>query len=271
MKVKPVDILMITYNRAQYTRHSLQRLLDTATDSTRIWVWHNGTDGDTLEVVRSFEGHARLHRIHHSPENLKLTEPTNWFWRESDGEYVGKVDDDCVVPERWVETLVDAHESNPELGVIGCWHFMPEDTTEEQLAPKVVSMDGHQIVRNCWIGGSGYIMKRAAQTAQGSLRDGQSWPQYVLELSAKGWVNGWYYPFLYQEHMDDPRSQHTLFKTDADVRRMAGLTARQRGITTVRSILDRQQIAVQEILNSSMDPRHYVGWRARIRRRIFGK
>jgi glycosyltransferase involved in cell wall biosynthesis len=258
------DILMITHNRPQYTRLSLERLLATGDDSCRMWVWHNGGDSETLEVVRSFEKHPRLYRIHHSPENLKLTEPTNWFWRESDGEFVGKVDDDCIVPDGWIETLVAAHEANAELGVVGCWHFMPEDTTEEQVAPKVVRLNGLRLFRNCWIGGSGYIMKRAAQAGQGPLRQGQSWPQYVLELSARGWINGWYYPFLYQEHMDDPRSQYTLFKSDEDVRQMAGLTAKQRGITTLASLLARQQVAVQEILDACTDPKQFVGWRRRI-------
>lgn len=34
------DVLMITYNRAEYTRRALARLLDTADETMRIWVWH---------------------------------------------------------------------------------------------------------------------------------------------------------------------------------------------------------------------------------------
>lgn len=256
-----LDILMITYNRPLYTEKSLRRLLESAREDTRVWVWHNGMDRETLQVVESFKEHPRFYRLHHSQENKKLNEPTNWLWRESDGEYLGKVDDDCLVSDVWLDVLESAHAANSGLGVAGCWHFLPEDLSNEDVVGKVVQLEEHRLLRNCWIGGSGYLMKRRAQEQLGFLREGQSWPQYVLELSARGWVNGWYYPFIYQEHMDDPRSPNTLFRSDEDVYRMAGLTARQRGITTVQALLERQQVAVNEIINSSLDPRQYVSWR----------
>lgn len=260
---RTADILMITYNRPSYTQQSLKRLLDTCDASARVWVWHNGMDTKTLEVVHSFTGHPRMYRFYHSEENVKLLEPTNWLWRESEGEYLGKVDDDCLVPSGWAETLVAAHEENAKLGVIGCWHFMPEDVDHSEVQERIMAFAEHQLLRNCWIGGSGYLMKRCAQERQGFLKEGQSWPNYVLNLSARGWINGWYYPFLYQEHMDDPRSANTRLRTDSDVLNLSGLTARQRGVVSVDDLIARQREAVREILTSSLDPRDYIGWRAR--------
>ena len=49
-----IDILMITYNRPEYTRLSLERLLATCDESMRVWVWHNGTDEETLPEYLQF-------------------------------------------------------------------------------------------------------------------------------------------------------------------------------------------------------------------------
>jgi hypothetical protein len=261
-----VDVLMITYNRPQYTRLSLQRLLDTAPEDARIWVWHNGTDEETLDVVRSHVGHPRFHQFHQSRENVKLTEPTNWLWRESSGGLLGKVDDDCLVPHGWIEVFRNAHEANPELGVIGCWHFFPGDAAEADLKYRIVDLKGHSLLRNCWIGGSGYLLKRSAQAQQGLLAKGKGWSHYVIRLSARGWLNGWYYPFLYQDHMDDPRSPHTQFKTDEDVRQKVGLTSRGLGVTTIEEALRVQEEGLREILTSSLNPHDYVGLRAKVKR-----
>jgi glycosyltransferase involved in cell wall biosynthesis len=61
----------------------------------RVWVWHNGTDEETLEIVQSFRDHPSFFKFHHSIENKKLNEPTNWLWTHAKGDFLSKVDDDC--------------------------------------------------------------------------------------------------------------------------------------------------------------------------------
>ena len=99
MRDEGIDVLMITYNRPAYTRLALSELLARSDDSMRVWLWHNGEDAETLEVVREFEEHPRVYRSYHSKENLGLTGPTNWLFENAKGAYISKVDDDCVVPE----------------------------------------------------------------------------------------------------------------------------------------------------------------------------
>src|SRR5688500_2847859 len=108
-----VDILMITYNRPRYTQLSLTRLLETCDESMRVCLWHNGEHSETLEVAKSLANHPRVHEFHHSHVNVRLREPTNWFWQHANGNYLGKVDDDCLVPTGWAQTLRTAHEAEP--------------------------------------------------------------------------------------------------------------------------------------------------------------
>ena len=89
-----IDILMITFNRPDYTKISLKRLLDTCDDSMRVWVWHNGMDQETLDIVLSMKEHPNFYRFYHSKENKKLTIPTNWLWENSTASFLTKVDDE---------------------------------------------------------------------------------------------------------------------------------------------------------------------------------
>ena len=93
----------------------------------RVWIWHNGEHEETLALVRGFLSHPRVFQFHHSPDNKGLNEPTKWLWRRAEGDYLSKVDDDCMVPRGWPRILRQAHEDVPEFGVIACWHFPPEE------------------------------------------------------------------------------------------------------------------------------------------------
>src|ERR1700759_1061674 len=151
-----IDILMITYNRPEYTRMALSRLLETCDEQMRVWLWHNGMHAETLAVAKEYSTHPRVHKFHHSEQNTRLTTPTNWLWKEGDAPFVCKVDDDCLMPDNWGDILRAAHADNPKFGAIGCWRFPEQDTVMDIASKKIQTFaGGHQIMRNCWVEGSG--------------------------------------------------------------------------------------------------------------------
>jgi glycosyltransferase involved in cell wall biosynthesis len=265
MSSEHVDLLMITHRRPEYTRLALTRLLAGCDDSMRVWIWHNGSDAETLSEVESLAAHPRVARLHHSPENKKLWEPTNWFWQNATGDYVGKVDDDCLVPEGWASTLRRAHRDVAQLGVIGCWHFRADDFVFDVAAERIQAFGEHRIVRNIWIGGSGYLMKRELLEDNGVLRRGESFTSYCVRSARLGWINGWYFPLLLQDHMDDPRSEHSQLRSDDDLRKWLPLSAERNGVTSLaewEAQLKRSALIVQ---TASLDVTVYAGWRQRVR------
>jgi glycosyltransferase involved in cell wall biosynthesis len=260
------DILMITYNREDYTRMALTRLLETCDESMRVWVWHNGDHQGTLDVVRGLSGHPRFHRLHHSKENKRLREPTNWFWTESDGDYVSKIDDDCLEEDGWGLKLRSALEANPKLGVIGCWRFYDEDYVPELAGKKIRPLNGgSRLMENCWVQGSGYVMRRACIDQLGILRENESFPAYCIRAALAGWQNGWYFPFLHEEHMDDPRSPLCAIKTDEEFMAQRPLSAINDNVTTLGEWAARVKYMARAVQEASTDPRNYTGWRKRLR------
>ncbi len=83
--------------------------------------------------------HPNFYRLEISPENKRLREPTNWFWEHSDGEFVSKVDDDCLLSDGWAQKLIAAHRDARELGIVGSWRFYDEDFDE----PLAAAQDPH--------------------------------------------------------------------------------------------------------------------------------
>ncbi|MFQ5653451.1 MAG: glycosyltransferase family A protein [Planctomycetota bacterium] len=267
-----IDLLMITHNRPEYTRLSLTRLLDSCDETMRVWLWQNGDHEETLEIARSLSHHPRVHAFHHSPENRLLSEPTNWLWENARGDYLSKVDDDCLLPDGWGATLRACHEQIPELGVVGCWRFQDEDFVPELAQRKLREYPGgHTLLRNFWVEGSGYLLKRACVEEAGLLKEGQSFTSYCIDLALGGWIHGWYYPFIPQEHMDDPRAPHSGLKDDADLIRLLPLSARRNGVTTLAEWEAQLRRSARLVQEASIDPRDYRGWRKtarRMRRRI---
>lgn len=261
-----IDILMITFNRPEYVRLSLSHLLSTCPPDARVWLWHNGTDEPTLDVVEQLRRHPTVHRFHHSPENVGLASPTNWLWAESTGDYLSKVDDDCLPDVRWLTTLRTAHQDVAEFGVIGCWRFPDEDVDQRLVAAKLARYPGgHQLMRNHWVQGSGYLAKREVVDKVGPIPDNGSFTSWCLSAARLGYVNGWYYPFIPEDHMDDPRSPNTIYHTDAEFLARRPLSAKATGATTIAEWVEQMRHSARVVQAASLDLREYQGWRQRRR------
>lgn len=263
-----VDLLMITYNRPHYVRLSLPRLLETCREHDRVWVWHNGTDEQTLEAVRACENHPNFKTLHHSEENRKLRDPTNWFWSQADAPFLGKVDDDCLMSDGWIERIMKILHASDKAGMLSCWPFLASDIDEKLVAKKTVMLGGEPVLKNPWVGGAGYIMKRACQEGNGMLGPDEGFTSYCMRLARAGWTIGWPLPVIEMDHMDDPRSPNTVFKTDADVLAHRGLTAQWRGIETVAQMTERVKVAALELQTCSANWRSHTGVRAKVRRAV---
>jgi len=264
MKIK---ILMITFNRPNYVKLSLTRLCDTIPENTKIVIWDNASARETVDVIKQFEGHPKIERIIYNKTNEKLRGPTNWFWENSnDADLLSKVDDDCLVPQNWCEILGQAHIDIPEAGILGCWRFLPEDFNYEIAKKKIESFGKHKIMRNCWVEGSGYLMKRTVLDKVAYLNTEESFTTYCIRAAAKGFINGWYYPFLYQEHMDDPRAKHTGIRSEADFRRLLPLSAKKFNIHNKEEWVERLRKSAQKLQEYSIDPDDFIGFRAKIKK-----
>ena len=257
-----IDVLMITYNRSEYVARSLPALLDDCDERARVWIWHNGEDQATLEVVQGLLGHPRVVEFHHSAENLGLRAPTNWLWQHARGAFVSKVDDDCLLEAGWTRRLADAHVANPSFGVVAASRILDEEFQPALANRKIRDFEGgHSLLQNLWVQGSGYLMKRQCVDELGPLRPKQTFTQYCIALAQRGYINGWYFPLIHEDHMDDPRSPYTLLRSDEDLQRFGPLSARRNGAGTLKEWDDQLRRSAELLQRASLDTKRYSGWR----------
>jgi Glycosyl transferase family 2 len=230
---RPVDLLVITHDRSAYLERTLRTLLADPADF-RLYFWDNASSDGAADLVAAIDD-PRVVEKHFSTENVMQEIPTRWFLEAAGSDVIGKVDDDTLVPEGWTERIAPALREEDRLGMIGCWTFMPEDFTRNEAVAlgKVITVGRHQVLRDIAIGGTGFLVRRETAARYLSGRShGRAFPIDRIRMTRDGLISGWYYPLLFAEHMDDPRSEFCLMKTPEDMGETAALTARARGIDT---------------------------------------
>ena len=207
-----IDLLFITYNRLHYTKLALSSLLADPSEQFSLTIWDNGSSDGTVEYLQTQVTDMRVKDIVFSKENVGQTVALNTIWSRSKCDLLGKLDNDCIVSAGWTRPLARAHQDIANLGVVACWHFFPEDFQYVKAKHKIQRFGPHQILRHPWTCGTGLLIKRETFERFGSFRRTAT-TDYWLNLACAGLVNGFYFPLVYQEHMDDPRSRHNALRS----------------------------------------------------------
>lgn len=253
---------MVTRNRPQPTRVSLESLLNNRGVTVRVWLWHQGGCDETRRAVESLLGHPAIRDYHHHAGSAAPSEPLNWFWKQADAELLGQVAATSRVAHDWARRLAQVHRGESSLGVLASWPFRPDDYQPRIASRKLVPLgDGLELLPNCWIGGSSYLMKRNCLFGQGMPRPRECFDAYCLRLAREGWRIGWPVPLILEERSDDPANPSSWVRSDDDLLACEVPTpAWPRGRTVVQ--WEQQWRAwARRAQRASADPRWYLGWR----------
>ncbi|MEX1010757.1 MAG: glycosyltransferase [Balneolaceae bacterium] len=115
-------IAICTWNRAGYLADTLRDLgRQTApTDRFEVLVVDNNSSDSTGEVTRDFiSSHPGHHVRYVTEEKQGLSHARNCAWREAKADAVVYIDDDVILPETYVETLLRYLETRPAVRAAG--------------------------------------------------------------------------------------------------------------------------------------------------------
>jgi len=258
-----IDLIFIAYNRLPYVKLTLPTLLKDPTEEFSLTIWDNGSTDGTREYLSSMDD-PRIIRKVFPDGNAYLHGAVNNLVRNSSADLIGIVFDDILVTPGWTRTLAQAHADVPEFGMIGSWHFPPEDFDYELAKHKIQNFGRHQVLRHPWTGVGGGLVKVKTMRECGPLESSRT-TDYWIRMALRGYINGYYFPLIYADHMDDPRSPHTLLKSDEDFQRHAPTTARCHGVSSLDNWVQFLRQDALFIQTASADPRQYIGWRAKFR------
>ena len=210
-------VLMVTYNRLDYTKLAVDALLASDHPLLDIVIWDNASTDGTREWLAEQFLHDERVALVLSNRNTGCTHPMNVVWGTVRTPLVAKVDNDTLVPPHLLSELSHLLSESSQLGVVSGCHYRSDDMQELDQ----VNSDGEQrILRRPHVGGCAVMMRRKVFTQFGPivcqrlssetpyLESG--WTDYQHRLTQAGYLNGYPLPLIYVDHMEDIRSEHCL-------------------------------------------------------------
>ncbi|WP_136467656.1 glycosyltransferase family 2 protein [Flagellimonas onchidii] len=147
-KQKPlVSIITINYNESEVTLEMLQSLKGLSYPNVEIIVVDNASPNDNPDVIKEQFPEVCLIK---SKENLGFAGGNNLGVKASKGEYLLFINNDTIVPERFIEPLVETLQKDETIGMVSPkikFHWNPELIQYAGYTPM-----NHWTIRNSSIG-----------------------------------------------------------------------------------------------------------------------
>jgi len=204
-----VIFLMLTFNRLKYTKESLDALLYNKYPFHLVIHDNGSTEAGMIDYLREMkEKEPRIIDIIFSRENLGLSIPTNDFWKNYMYRYLylGKIDNDTLVPEDGVERLVDIMDHCPEVAICHGHHWFDDNFNPKRLK----NINGRLLLKARWGGGCFYLIRSSIihkfgyiPTCYGKMG---GWTEYQIKLRRRGKKIVYAYPLVKVKHLGDIRS-----------------------------------------------------------------
>ena len=258
-----IDLIFISCNRLEYTKLALPSLLADPTEEFTLTIWDNCSKDGTQEYLSSVED-PRITRRIYAKENVGLRGAVNDLFVKSSADLVGIIPNDIQFVPGWTRPLAKAHADIPELGMVGCWHLGREFFDESRALNKIQKFGCHQILRHPWTGGGAGLVKLKTVRDCGLLESNGT-TSYWKRMALKGYVNGYYFPPIYVEHMDYPWSEHFAFSGKFDQWAKTCRWVQCHNFRTVEDAKAWHRIVVQNILDDPWEAKYYIGWRRKLR------
>jgi len=159
-----IPLLYTTFNRLEYTKRTLPRLIE-STPEADIYVWDNGSTDGTQDYLKGFEVSDRFH-IDFNDRNIGIANAMNWFFNQTkEHEYVAKVDNDTMVSDGWLPKMIEAAKIGQVDILQAKHHFIIaryKNWNEMENDQRIENLNGcGKIVHYPFVGGSGIIIRRA--------------------------------------------------------------------------------------------------------------
>lgn len=194
---KTIDVVVCVYNALEYVKNCLQSvLMNSPRDRTHIYLVNDGSDEATSNYLRQIAEQHNVVTLIESKQNRGYTRSANIGLRASTADYVVLLNSDTIVPEHWLDRLIECGESDERIGIVGPlsnaasyqsvpdirtaqgdWavNQLPDSVTIDDMAAKVRELSERAFPRAYFINGSCYTIKRKVIEAIG-LFDEQAFP-----------------------------------------------------------------------------------------------
>lgn len=118
--MKPLTIIVITYNRLEYTRRTINSLIATA-PTAKIIIYDNAsTDEGVIQAIKDY-GMTQDVTVIFGEKNLGWAGAVNEAMKDVDTEFVLISNNDVEYHNGWYNELLSLYEKYPQVGIMGVW------------------------------------------------------------------------------------------------------------------------------------------------------
>jgi len=189
--MKKVALLLLTYNRLEYTKLMLEQLWrNTPLGLYDLTIVDNPSPrDDTRKYLIDVCKDKPDIRLILNEKNEGLSPPTNRFWRESKDKYefLGKVDNDTLVPKGWLEEFLRTMDKLPQLVMISAIHFWD---WKPDMPLQIIN--GIRLYFPSHTGGCCYLMRSSVIDKVGYLNEHDGcifgWTLYQNQIRKRGFL-----------------------------------------------------------------------------------
>ena len=135
----PVPILIYSYNKASLLKATLESVCTSEIGESDIIVLLNGCSDGSHDVVQQAQATYPNCSIEllDIPINMGAPAARNYLLdhvrKTREFNYLAYLDDDVTMPANWLQSLVTAMDSDPQIGAVGCRILTPGENIQQYL------------------------------------------------------------------------------------------------------------------------------------------
>jgi GT2 family glycosyltransferase len=204
-----VVFLILTFNRLQYTKETLESLFKNKY-SFHLCIYDNGSsEPGLIEYLKNIKNkESRIIDLQFSKINSGLSIPTNSFWKAHKDiyPYLGKIDNDTIIPEDAVARLVDIMDNCPNVAICHGHHWFDVNFSQKRLK----NINGRLLLKIRWGGGCFYLIRSSIVHKFGYIPEKHGkmggWTEYQNKVRRRGNNIVYAYPLIKVRHLGDKLS-----------------------------------------------------------------
>jgi glycosyltransferase involved in cell wall biosynthesis len=195
-------IVLVTYNRLEYTKRTLRYLWDTINVPYYLVIADNNSDDGTREYLKTLEKRNKADLVIYNPDNYYPGKATNIGWETGlklypEATHLMRLDNDMELHKGWDVNAAEYFEKIPELGQLGLDHEAietPKAILREMyingktLNPWPGCVGGPNIIRReIWDSGLKYEEYMWNDGRKSALQEDSKFSRTIM---AQGWLVG---------------------------------------------------------------------------------
>jgi glycosyltransferase involved in cell wall biosynthesis len=115
------NIGLVTFNRLEYTKKSIQSILETTQSKWKLTVVDNGSTDGTVEFLQKLHDESYIDNLICLESNIGIAKAANIAWLlEPNAEFFVKIDNDIIIRKNsWLFAMTNLIKANASLGLVG--------------------------------------------------------------------------------------------------------------------------------------------------------